>query len=90
MENIAKFLGQIRESTFLASVLLSISIILIAIGIGCSDKTNHSTTPAAYWIGGGLAILPIAGYIFYHARKSELNKSIKELQKLNSTNYKEI
>ena len=79
MENIAKFLGQIRESTFLASVLLSISIILIAIGIGCSDKTNHSTTPAAYWIGGGLAIWAIVAYVLYDERKSGLNKSREEL-----------
>lgn len=63
-------------------LLLSVSIILITIGIAnCLEKS------VVYWIGGGLAVLPIACYFFYQAKKSEGDKIIKELQKLSKTKH---
>ena len=56
-----------RESTFFAYLLLSVSIILITIGIAnCLEKS------VVYWIGGGLAVLPIACYFFYHLKLADL------------------
>ena len=76
-----KVIETLRKSTFLASFLISVSIGLIDIGIACYLK-NQQLAQVAYWIGGGIAILPIVGYILYQARKSEGNMNIDELKQL--------
>lgn len=72
-----------RHKLFTDTILsLSVSIILITIGIAnCLEKS------VVYWIGGGLAVLPIACYFFYQAKKSEEDKIIKELQELSKTKH---
>lgn len=75
-----KVIETLRKSTFLASFFISVSIGLIDIGIACYLKDPQ----VAYWIGGGIAILPIVGYILYQARKSEVNKNMDELKKLSN------
>lgn len=78
-----KVIETLRKSTFLASFLISVSISigLIDIGIACYLK-NQQLAQVAYWIGGGIAILPIVGYILYQARKSEGNMNMDELKQL--------
>lgn len=69
MDKSKKGLGCMRESTFFAYLLLSVSIILITIGIAnCLEKS------VVYWIGGGLAVLPIACYFFIKRKNPKKTK----------------
>ena len=76
-----KVMKTLRESTFLASIILSVSIGLLDKGIACCLK-NPQLEQCVYWIGGGIAILPFVLYILYQARKAEESKKIDELKKL--------